>query len=73
MSKKDPLAEYYKVMAKCQKDMEKAADSLLTLYVKARDAGLPGVRGADDNRLVLSGDIREFEHHLSDHLSNQQK
>ncbi|MBN6739125.1 hypothetical protein JKG47_00920 [Acidithiobacillus sp. MC6.1] len=72
MSKKDPMTEYYKAMAKCRKDLGKAAGSLVVLYIKAMDAGVPGVR-ADDDRLALSQAIREYEHYLSGQLSKRQK
>ena len=62
---KDPMAQYRKAMLKCEKHLDQAADALLDLYRSARDAGMPGVRGEDDGRLLLARNIREYSGYLS--------
>ncbi len=38
----------------------KAAEAMLEIYRAADAAGLPGVRGIDDQRVTLSQNMREY-------------
>ena len=46
----------------------KAAEAMTELYKAAIEANLPGVRGADDNRVTLPAAMREYAFFLQDRI-----
>lgn len=54
------LARHLKAEEKAMSALYKSADAMLELYRSADAAMLPGVGGADDQRLTLSNSMMEF-------------